>query len=60
MDIVGALSRTTDAKSSKYIGTTYGFHMEDGQLSSTTKGKYLNDTEYKFPPGLCALIMLKQ
>ena len=66
-DIDEALYRATDAKSSKDIDTTYGFYMGDGQLCMEIKAVQLNgnasivdDTEYKFTPGLRALITLEQ
>ena len=66
-DIDGALNRATDVKSSKDIVTTYGFYMEDGQLSMGIKAVQQNGHTlivdvivYKFTPGLRALITLKQ
>ena len=59
-DIVEALNRATDVKSSKDIDTTFGFYMRDGKLSMGFKAVQLDDTEYKFTPGLRALITLKQ
>ena len=66
-DIDGALNSATDVKSIEDIDTTFGFYMEDGQLSIRIKAVQLNgntlivdDTENKFTPGLRALITWKQ
>ena len=52
---------------SKAVDTTFGFYMEDEQLSMGIKAVQLegntlivDDTEYKLTPGLHALITLKQ
>ena len=70
-DIDGALDRATDARPrpDKNTDTTFGIHKrQDWQLGMGSKavrlgvnGKTLivDDTEYKFTPGLKALIMLK-
>ena len=61
---VEALNRATDVKSSN--DTTFGFYMEDGQLSMGIKTEQLKgnalivDTEYKLTIDVRALIELEQ